>query len=175
MRLGKRAATASAVAMACVATVVVVTAPPAQALRPSTASLRDGDGRANGCVVTVSIVKTTLPGSPELGPGIFADAVVACPRRADVHRIGFSQNFVEVRGDGSSRTIGHGRTGGTSQTGPPIAIPVSSGQFTPCANPDNDGRHTYFVRARVSAKEGSTFRDRHPYVGKVAVTATVTC
>jgi hypothetical protein len=177
MRLGKRAArlAGALAACGCASVVAVATAVPAQAMRPSTADLKDADGHGNGCVVTVTITKTTLPGSPELGPGIFANTVVSCPRRANIHRVGFSQNFVEVLNDGDLRTIGHGSTGGTSQAGPPITIPVSSGQFSPCASPDNEGTHTYFVRARVSAKEQPTFRDPHPYVGKVASQGTLTC
>jgi hypothetical protein len=92
-----------------------------------------------------------------------------------VHRVSFSQNYVEVRSDGSFRTIGEGSTGGTSQGGSPITIPVSSGQFTPCSNPKNRGTHTYLVKARVSAKKTVTYRDRNPYIGKVAALATLTC
>jgi hypothetical protein len=122
-----------------------------------------------------TLAPIVLAGQGDLGPGIFANTVVSCPERADIHRVGFSQNFVEVLSDGTYRTIGHGNTGGTSQDGDPISIPVSSGQFTPCSNPDNDGSHTYFVRARVSAKELVTFRDPNPYVGKVAARATLSC
>ena len=171
MRLGKRAAAS----IGCVAAIMIACAAPAHAMRASTAELTDAAGDANGCVVTVSITKTTLVGSPDLGPGIFANTVVTCPARSNIHRVGFSQNFAEVLADGSLRTIGHGNTGGISQETSPITIPVSSGQFTPCSNPDNDGTHTYFVRARVSAKEQVTFRDPNPYVGKVAARATLTC
>jgi hypothetical protein len=154
---------------------VVVSAIPAAALRPSTVDLKDASGAENGCEVTVSLTKTMLAGSPDLGPGIFANTVVTCPAHAGIHRVGFSQNFVEVLNDGSYRTIGHGRTGGITQGGDPITIPVSSGQFTPCSNSDNDGSHTYLVRARVSAKEQLTFRDPNPYFGKVAARATLSC
>jgi hypothetical protein len=159
------------------AAMIVAAGVPADALlvRSSTASLRDADGHENGCVMTVSITKTTLDGSPDLGMGIFANTVVTCPARADIHRVRFRQNFVEVLADGSFRTIGQGGTGGTTSDGDPISIPVSSGQFTPCTNPPNDGTHTYLVRARVSAKVSPTFRDPNPYIGKAAAVATLTC
>jgi hypothetical protein len=159
------------------AAMAVLLAVPAEALwvRPSTAHLKDGDGDTNGCVVRASITKTTLEGSPDLGPGIFANTVVTCPATADVHRVSFRQNYVEVLSDGSFRTIGAGSTGGTSQGGSPITIPVSSGQFTPCSNPENRGTHTYLAKARVSAKKTVTYRDPNPYIGKVAALATLTC
>jgi hypothetical protein len=173
MRLSRRGALASVGVVAA----AVVAAGPASAVwvRPSTADLRDADGDTNGCVMTVTITKTTLPGSEELGPGIFADTVVKCPARADIHRVRFRQNFVEVLSDGTFRTIGQGTTGGTSSAVDPISVPVSSGQFTPCSNAANDGTHTYLVRARVSAKVSPTFRDPNPYIGKADALETLTC
>src|SRR4051812_42621973 len=172
MRLSRPAA-ATAIAAAAAAT--LLTALPAQALRPSTTDLADSSGSENGCSVTVTLTEAILASSPDLGPGIFANTVVTCPESAGIHRLGFSQSFVEVLADGSYRPIGQGRTGGMSQAGPPISVPTSSGQFTPCSNRDNDGAHTYFVRARVSAKQRQTFRDPNPYIGKVAALATLTC
>jgi hypothetical protein len=165
------------IAIALAVAMALVSAVPAEALwvRPSTTHLSDRDGDTNGCRVHVSITKTTLDGSPDLGQGIFANTVVTCPARADVHRVSFSQDYVEVLSDGSFRTIGEGSAGGTSQGGKPITIPVSSGQFTPCSNPENEGTHTYLVKSRVSTKTTVTYRDRDPYIGKVAALATLTC
>jgi len=180
MRLGRpgrlsRSATAVSIALAAATAVVSAASADALWVRPSTAKLHDADGDRNGCAAHVSITKTTLDGSPDLGPGIFANTVVTCPASADVHRVGFRQNFVEVLGDGSFRTIGEGSTGGTSQRGTPITDPVSSGQFTPCSNPENQGTHTYLVKARVSAKTTVTYRDPNPYIAKVAALETLTC
>ena len=36
-------------------------------------------GDENGCEVTVTLTKSMLAGSPDLGPGIFANTVVTCP------------------------------------------------------------------------------------------------
>ena len=176
-RVGRPSRSATAVSAALAAAIAVVSAAPAQALwvRPSTAHLTDADGDRNGCVVHVSITKTTLEAAPDLGRGIFANTVVTCPESAEVHRVSFRQNFVEVLSDGSFRTIGAGSTGGTSQGGAPITIPVSSGQFAPCSNTENRGTHTYLVKSRVSAKKTVTYRDPNPYIGKVAALKTLTC
>jgi hypothetical protein len=174
MRFSKGAVLAS---LGVSAAMIVATAVPADALwvRPSRADLKNSEGDVNGCVMHVTITKTTLAGSEDLGPGIFANTVVTCPASADIHRVSFSQNFVEVLSDGSFRTIGQGSTGGVSSGGTPISTPVSSGQFTPCSNPGNHGAHTYLVKARVSAKESPTYLDPNPYIGKAAALATLTC
>jgi hypothetical protein len=163
------------VTLSIAAAAMVATAVPAQAIRPSTTNLADADGDQNGCTATVSIVKAILASSPDLGPGIFANTIVTCPERAGIHRVGFSQNFFEILPNGTHRTIGNGRTGGTSQAGDPIAVPVSSGQFTPCSSPDNDGSHVYFVRARAAVKKQRTYQDPNPYIGKVEAKVTLSC
>jgi hypothetical protein len=170
-----RTSTRAAAASLALAAAIVATALPAQAMRPSTADLVDAAGDENGCTVTVAITKAILASSIDLGPGIFANTVVVCPGRADIHRLGFNQDFFEILPDGTHREIGKGRTGGTSQVGDPIVDPVSSGQFTPCSSPANSGEHKYFVRARVAAKVEPTYVDPNPYIGKVAAKAVITC
>jgi FtsP/CotA-like multicopper oxidase with cupredoxin domain len=159
------------------AVLVTVTAAPAEAVwvPPSPSALVDVNGVANGCTVSASVTKSFLPGFEDQGRGVLITVTPTCPASANVHRLVDGLTVQLVGADGSLTTTSSGEIASLQSSTISIVGSFPASQFTPCANPDVRGTHTYRVVARVAAKVQPTWLDPHPFVGKAGAVATITC
>ena len=119
-------------------------------------------GQTNGCEAKVKLLFDHNNG---VG-GVKIAQYVTCPADAGALRVRYNWSMYEVSSDGTETLFNDANPGSLGGVG-------KATSFMPCAHPGVGGTHTWLIRARMHTKTSEA--DTNPYVGVVAVQATITC